>query len=62
MIPASYGHLTDHCRGHRAPSYFVRTVFPFALAGTKNRVIGFPRKKPKICVGRWCMLHLQDVY
>ncbi len=32
----------------------MRTVFPFALAGTKNRVIGFPRKKPKICVGRWC--------
>ncbi len=57
MIPASYGHLADHRRGHRAPSYFVRMVFPFALAGTKNRVIGFPQKKPKICVGRWCSVN-----
>jgi hypothetical protein len=35
MIPASYGHLADHRRGHRLPSYFVRTVFPFATKEQK---------------------------
>ena len=32
-------------------------MFPFATAGTKNWVIGFLQKKPKICVGRWCPPH-----
>ena len=51
MIPASYGHLADNRRGHRAPSYFVRMVFPFELAGTKKRVIGFPQKSPRFAPG-----------
>ena len=44
MIPARYGHLTDHRQSHRLPSYFVRTVFPFATKekNLKNRL---PAKK-----------------
>ncbi len=41
MIPASYGHLADHCQSHRVPSYFVSTVFPFATKES-NRL---PAKK-----------------
>jgi hypothetical protein len=35
MIPARYGHLADHRQSHRVPSYFVRTVFPFATKEQK---------------------------
>jgi hypothetical protein len=35
MIPARYGHLADHHQSHRLPSYFVRTVFPFATKEQK---------------------------
>ena len=44
MILASFGHLTDHRQSHRLPSYFVRTVFPFATKekNLKNRL---PAKK-----------------
>ena len=40
-IPANGGHRADHHRRHWLASYFVRTVFPFVLEGTKKRVIGY---------------------
>ena len=51
MIPASYGHLADHCWGHHAPNYFVRTVFPFALAGTTKSSKRLPAEKPRFAPG-----------
>ncbi len=35
MILASFGHLTDHRQSNHLPSYFVRTVFPFATKEQK---------------------------
>ena len=51
MIPASYGHLTDHRQSHRLPSYFVRTVFPFATKEQKFEKQASREKSPKCLPG-----------
>ncbi len=48
MIPARYGHLADHRQSHPLPSYFVRTVFPFA---TKEQKFASREKSPKCLPG-----------